>query len=80
MELALKIASKISANERFSVYVVIPMWPEGVPNSAPVQEILFWQVRSHTWFETFEVLRLVFSVFEMIGLLMSFNLRDKRCR
>ncbi|KAK4740976.1 hypothetical protein SAY87_024564 [Trapa incisa] len=43
MELALKIASKISANERFSVYVVIPLWPEGVPNSAPVQEILFWQ-------------------------------------
>ncbi|XVF35897.1 hypothetical protein REPUB_Repub19eG0011200 [Reevesia pubescens] len=43
MELALKIASKISANERFAVYVVIPMWPEGVPSSASVQEILFWQ-------------------------------------
>ncbi|XP_061337154.1 phospholipase D delta-like [Gastrolobium bilobum] len=43
MELALKIASKISANERFSVYIVIPMWPEGVPTSASVQEILFWQ-------------------------------------
>lgn len=45
MELALKIASKIRANERFSVYIVIPMWPEGVPTSAPVQEILYWQVR-----------------------------------
>ena len=44
MELALKIASKISANERFSVYIVIPMWPEGVPTSNAVQEILFWQV------------------------------------
>lgn len=44
MELALKIASKINANERFSVYVVIPMWPEGNPNSAAVQEILYWQV------------------------------------
>ncbi|KAG6780228.1 hypothetical protein POTOM_013082 [Populus tomentosa] len=43
MELALKIASKIRANERFSVYIVIPMWPEGVPTSAPVQEILYWQ-------------------------------------
>ncbi|OVA05224.1 C2 calcium-dependent membrane targeting [Macleaya cordata] len=43
MELALKIASKIIANEHFSVYVVIPMWPEGVPTSASVQEILFWQ-------------------------------------
>ncbi|KAJ8768258.1 hypothetical protein K2173_021198 [Erythroxylum novogranatense] len=43
MELALKIVSKIQANERFSVYIVIPMWPEGVPNSASVQEILYWQ-------------------------------------
>ncbi|KAL9225743.1 hypothetical protein vseg_001633 [Gypsophila vaccaria] len=43
MELALKIASKIRAKERFSVYVVIPMWPEGVPSSNSVQEILFWQ-------------------------------------
>ncbi|KAH1050924.1 hypothetical protein GYH30_021059 [Glycine max] len=43
MELALKIAGKIGANERFCVYIVIPMWPEGVPTSAAVQEILFWQ-------------------------------------
>ncbi|GMJ02747.1 ARABIDOPSIS THALIANA PHOSPHOLIPASE D DELTA, phospholipase D delta [Hibiscus trionum] len=43
MELALKIASKIKAKERFAVYVVIPMWPEGAPTSASVQEILFWQ-------------------------------------
>lgn len=48
MELALKIASKISANERFSVYIVIPMWPEGVPTSSAVQEILFWQVKQFT--------------------------------
>lgn len=45
MELALKIASKIRAGERFAVYVVIPMWPEGVPSSATVQEILYWQVK-----------------------------------
>lgn len=43
MELALKIAGKIRAKERFAVYVVIPMWPEGVPSSGAVQEILFWQ-------------------------------------
>ncbi|XP_039024607.1 phospholipase D delta-like [Hibiscus syriacus] len=43
MELALKIASKIRAKERFAVYIVIPMWPEGVPTSTSVQEILFWQ-------------------------------------
>ena len=44
MELALKIASKIKAKERFSVYVVITIWPEGDPTSAAMQEILFWQV------------------------------------
>ncbi|XP_057493395.1 phospholipase D delta-like [Actinidia eriantha] len=43
MELALKIASKISSNERFSAYIVIPMYPEGVPTSSAMQEILFWQ-------------------------------------
>ncbi|CAA7024374.1 unnamed protein product [Microthlaspi erraticum] len=43
IEIALKIASKVRARERFAVYIVIPMWPEGVPSSAPVQEILYWQ-------------------------------------
>ncbi|KAJ7966917.1 Phospholipase D [Quillaja saponaria] len=43
MELALKIVSKIRAKERFAVYVVIDMWSEGVPSSASVQGILFWQ-------------------------------------
>ncbi|GLT34764.1 hypothetical protein SLA2020_092620 [Shorea laevis] len=44
MELALKITSKIRAGQRFAVYVVIPMWPEGNPNSErQVQEILCWQ-------------------------------------
>lgn len=44
MEIALKIASKIRANERFAAYIVIPMWPEGVPTGAATQRILFWQV------------------------------------
>lgn len=44
MELALKIASKIRANERFVAYIAIPMWPEGAPDSAAVQEILYFQV------------------------------------
>ncbi|KAJ4843492.1 hypothetical protein Tsubulata_029123 [Turnera subulata] len=43
MELALKICSKIRAKERFAVYVIVPMWPEGVPSAASVQAILFWQ-------------------------------------
>nr|XP_011463801.1 PREDICTED: phospholipase D beta 1-like [Fragaria vesca subsp. vesca] len=43
MEIALKIVNKIKAEERFSVYIVIPMWPEGDPTSVPVQRILLWQ-------------------------------------
>ncbi|KAM0949801.1 putative phospholipase D [Dioscorea sansibarensis] len=43
IELALKIVSKIKARERFAVYIIIPMWPEGVPTDSSVQEILFWQ-------------------------------------
>lgn len=46
MELALKITSKIRAKERFAVYIVIPMWPEGDPTSASVQEILCWQAQT----------------------------------
>ncbi|KAK4803169.1 hypothetical protein SAY86_001372 [Trapa natans] len=45
-ELSMKIVSKIEAGERFSVYVVIPMWPEGVRESASVQAILDWQRRA----------------------------------
>jgi len=44
MEIALKIANKIKQKERFSVYIVIPMWPEGVPSSTATQRILLWQV------------------------------------
>ncbi|KAH7437060.1 hypothetical protein KP509_05G054500 [Ceratopteris richardii] len=43
IEIALKIVSKIKANEDFRVYIVIPMWPEGVPTSTAMQEILFFQ-------------------------------------
>ncbi|KAK4753916.1 hypothetical protein SAY87_002020 [Trapa incisa] len=45
-ELSLKIASKIAAGERFAVYVVIPMWPEGFPESDSVQTMLHWQRRT----------------------------------
>ncbi|KAL2645251.1 hypothetical protein R1flu_012838 [Riccia fluitans] len=43
MELALKIVSKIEAGERFAVYIVVPMWPEGEPEGQAVQAILDWQ-------------------------------------
>ncbi|KAJ4826401.1 Phospholipase D [Turnera subulata] len=45
-ELSLKIVSKIEAGERFTVYVVLPMWPEGIPESGSVQAILDWQKRT----------------------------------
>lgn len=43
MELTRKITSKIEDGERFAVYIVVPMWPEGVPDSGSVQAILNWQ-------------------------------------
>lgn len=46
MEIALKIANKIKQKERFCVYIVIPMWPEGVPSSTATQRILFWQFKT----------------------------------
>ncbi|XP_039016185.1 phospholipase D alpha 1-like [Hibiscus syriacus] len=47
-ELCLKIVRNILAGERFVVYVVIPMWPEGIPDSGAVQAILDWQRRTMT--------------------------------
>ncbi|KAG4169783.1 hypothetical protein ERO13_A12G103150v2 [Gossypium hirsutum] len=43
MEIALKIANKIKLNERFVAYIIVPMWPEGVPTGSTTQRILFWQ-------------------------------------
>lgn len=57
IEIALKIANKIYANERFSAYIVIPMWPEGSPTGAPTQRILYWQVR---FFISFNVSNLLY--------------------
>lgn len=42
IEIALKVVNKIKAKERFAVYILIPMWPEGVPESEPVHDILHW--------------------------------------
>eukprot|EP00898_Chlorokybus_atmophyticus_P002194 jgi/Chlat1/2976/Chrsp2S00364 len=43
VELALKIASKIRNGERFAAYIITPLYPEGVPDSGAVQEILHYQ-------------------------------------
>ncbi|XP_071711759.1 phospholipase D alpha 1 isoform X2 [Rutidosis leptorrhynchoides] len=45
-ELSLKIVSKIEAGQKFIVYIVVPMWPEGIPESGSVQAILDWQRRT----------------------------------
>ncbi|KAM4085841.1 hypothetical protein ACJW30_10G057600 [Castanea mollissima] len=41
IEIALKIVNKIKANQRFSAYIIIPMWPEAA--SIVRQQILYWQ-------------------------------------
>ncbi|CAN6808854.1 unnamed protein product [Brassica oleracea] len=46
MEIALKIASKIRAREKFAAYIVIPMWPEGDPTNMFMQSILYWQYKT----------------------------------
>lgn len=45
-EIAAKIVNKIHSGQRFIAYIVIPMFPEGDPSSAPIQEILAWQFRT----------------------------------
>ncbi|CAN0878539.1 Phospholipase D delta [Linum grandiflorum] len=71
MEIALKIASKINANERFSAYVVIPMWPEGSPTSAAVQEILFWQGQTMMM-----MYKIIANALEKAGLLEAYHPQD----
>eukprot|EP00475_Leptophrys_vorax_P010816 TRINITY_DN1738_c0_g1_i1.p1 TRINITY_DN1738_c0_g1~~TRINITY_DN1738_c0_g1_i1.p1 ORF type:complete len:823 (-),score=224.71 TRINITY_DN1738_c0_g1_i1:24-2492(-) len=46
MEIALKIVSKIKQGERFAVYIIIPMFPEGEPAAATVQTILRFQANT----------------------------------
>ena len=48
-EITLKICQKIADGERFAAYIVVPMWPEGIPESGAVQAILKWQ---HLTFES----------------------------
>ncbi|XP_077235081.1 phospholipase D gamma 1-like [Tasmannia lanceolata] len=71
MEIALKIANKIKANERFSAYIVIPMWPEGVPTGLPTQRILFWQYKTmQMMYET------VYKALEEVGLEKTYEPQD----
>ncbi|KAL2235254.1 phospholipase D beta 1 [Sesamum indicum] len=71
MEIALKVANKIRARERFSVYIIIPMWPEGVPTSTPTQRILFWQYNTmQMMYET------IYKALEEMGLEKEYEPQD----
>ncbi|KAI3701129.1 hypothetical protein L2E82_45774 [Cichorium intybus] len=71
MEIALKIASKIKAQERFAVYIVMPMWPEGVPTGSATQRILFWQNKTmQMMYET------IYKALEEVGLEGAFSIQD----
>ncbi|CAH2071316.1 unnamed protein product [Thlaspi arvense] len=63
MEIALKIANKIRAKEKFAAYIVIPMWPEGDPKSKPMQRILYYQ------YETMQMMyRTIYETLVEVGL------------
>ncbi|PIN05566.1 Phospholipase D1 [Handroanthus impetiginosus] len=71
LEIALKVANKIRARERFGVYIVIPMWPEGVPTSTPTQRILFWQYNTmQMMYET------IYKALEEVGLEKEYEPQD----
>ena len=46
VEISNKILEKIKQGKMFTAYIVISMFPEGDPTTAPLQEILFWQYRT----------------------------------
>eukprot|EP00403_Amphidinium_massartii_P027999 CAMPEP_0178396592 /NCGR_PEP_ID=MMETSP0689_2-20121128/13807_1 /TAXON_ID=160604 /ORGANISM="Amphidinium massartii, Strain CS-259" /LENGTH=765 /DNA_ID=CAMNT_0020017269 /DNA_START=36 /DNA_END=2333 /DNA_ORIENTATION=+ len=46
IEIAMKVAERIRARKNFHAFIVIPMWPEGLPDDGTIQEILKWQSNS----------------------------------
>eukprot|EP01053_Blabericola_migrator_P010933 Blabericola_migrator_1__10932@NODE_631_length_7153_cov_120_080581_g462_i0_p1_GENE_NODE_631_length_7153_cov_120_080581_g462_i0NODE_631_length_7153_cov_120_080581_g462_i0_p1_ORF_typecomplete_len836_score128_38PLDc_2/PF13091_6/0_0018PLDc_2/PF13091_6/1_7e18PLDc/PF00614_22/1e04PLDc/PF00614_22/5_9e07PLDc/PF00614_22/1e07PLD_C/PF12357_8/4_7e12C2/PF00168_30/1_4e10Regulator_TrmB/PF11495_8/8_8e03Regulator_TrmB/PF11495_8/0_44Regulator_TrmB/PF11495_8/6_8e03Regulator_TrmB/PF11495_8/2_5e02_NODE_631_length_7153 len=45
-ELTRRICRAIEEGQRFAVYVLMPLFPEGAPGSVSVQEILHWQYQT----------------------------------
>jgi len=45
-EISQRIIEKIRMGEMFRAYILVPMFPEGDPASAAIQEILRWQFRT----------------------------------
>ena len=42
-EITLKIINKIKQGERFVAYILLPMWNEGVTETAAIQEVIYWE-------------------------------------
>lgn len=42
-QIALKICEKIAAKEPFAVYILLPMWMEGIPQANATQGLLYYQ-------------------------------------
>lgn len=42
-EVALKLCEKIAAKEPFAVYILLPMWMEGIPAAGATQGLLYYQ-------------------------------------
>mmetsp|Transcript_34445 Transcript_34445/g.83349 ORF Transcript_34445/g.83349 Transcript_34445/m.83349 type:complete len:864 (-) Transcript_34445:285-2876(-) len=42
-EIALKICDKVAAKEPFAVYILLPMWMEGIPTAGATQGLLYFQ-------------------------------------
>mmetsp|Transcript_14001 Transcript_14001/g.19345 ORF Transcript_14001/g.19345 Transcript_14001/m.19345 type:complete len:539 (+) Transcript_14001:903-2519(+) len=63
-EIANKIGSKIRKKEQFNVYIVIPMYPEGLVEDAASQEILKWQRRTQQMMNrtVFEAIRETYGI------------------
>ena len=42
-KIALKICDKIASKEPFAVYILLPMWMEGIPQANATQGLLYYQ-------------------------------------
>ena len=42
-KIALKICDKIASKEPFAVYILLPMWMEGIPQANATQGLLYFQ-------------------------------------
>ena len=42
-QIALKVCEKIAADEPFAVYILLPMWMEGIPGANATQGLLYYQ-------------------------------------